>query len=186
LQVKVKLDTILGAMIIGTLCFFGGRMVKTTLVLNKQYRMESELLGGKNHVIFQAEEGVDATGSLITPLPPPEEDRALVFLLRGASLKQDLEFWENVSRLLPQHSGLRLVAYCADVECANTVKVNGQDIGFPVIIYGEIVGSQAVMEADSAGEAILRSEAWLLPKTLAWRSTGKSPQAVLKEALQDS
>jgi hypothetical protein len=160
-------------------------MVKTALVLNKQYRMESELLGSKYHVLLQAEEGVDTAGSLITPLPPPEEDRALVFLLRGASLKEDLEFWKSVSRLLPQHSGLRLVAYCGDIACANTLRLDEQDIKFPVIIYGEIVGAQAVIEADSIGEAILRSEAWLLPKTLTWRNVGKPPQAVVKEALQD-
>ncbi|MDR3578190.1 MAG: hypothetical protein P4L50_30375 [Anaerolineaceae bacterium] len=135
-------------------------------------------------LIFQSEEGIDVFGSRIHHAPPPAVTGTVAFVLRGDSIRADLKFWRKVKALLPNNGRIRLVGYCDGMVCRDTVKkaVGGRD--FPVIAYGEIASSEALIDADAQGNCILLHEEWPLPKSLTWRATGVTPEKVAQEVQQ--
>ncbi len=124
---------------------------------------------------FSYETGVDINGVPIIPMPPPFEQKAVVFLLHSSSLAGDLSFWTEVSKSLSTRPDIRLVAYCDDDECARVARSQSRSLPFPVVQYAEVQSGVALIEADSRGDSIVRSEAWLTSKTSNWRSFAKSP-----------
>ena len=131
---------------------------------------------------LQAEAGVDIYGHVITALPATIEDRGLIFLIRGASLKADTDFWRSAAKIAAQFPNLRLVGYCDGQECAERLRSEKQTLPFPVIAFGELLGTQALFEADGDGEAVVHSERWFVPKNVEWRSTASTPGSVIDGA----
>ena len=131
---------------------------------------------------LQAEAGVDIYGNVITMLPATIEDRGLVFLIRGTSLKADLDFWRSAAKVAETSPTLRLVGYCDGQECAERLANDKQTLPFPVIASGELLGTQALFEADSDGKAVVHSERWFMPKSVEWRSKASTPRSVIDGA----
>jgi hypothetical protein len=171
-----KLEFAFGIALIGILLFHCFKLSNLALVAHKKVKLairEDEV--SKRELGFQQEAGIDIYGKLVAPLPPPQEERAVVFLLRSQSLYSDLTFWKAVQKELT--GGVRLIAYCNDDECSNFLKEQSEK-SFPVIAFGEVLGTQALMQADEDGECFVRSEYWLVAKPIKWRGTGASPETI--------
>jgi len=135
-------------------------------------------------LVFQSALGIDVFGKLVYPLPPPEVDRTIVFLLRGKSIVSDLQFWHQVEGIVPTSSHIRLIGYCDSDDCINDIKAHREAFNFPVIAYGELVASQALINADEDGSSVLLREQWLIPHFLKWRTTDRRPLDIVREAME--
>lgn len=141
----------------------------------------SHSIRGKEFLTFQVESGIDVNGHPVYALPPSKAQRTIVFLIRGTNVDADLNFWRQVQALRPNQSSLRLVGYCDGEVCAKAVSHASRPSDFPVIAYGELISTEAVVDQDLDGKAVLRDEGWLQPKQIEWRH--QTPLLVLQEAL---
>lgn len=181
---RVKIETLIGIVLIAVLGFYGVRLVRSTLALSRLAPTARSSAGTNRRLVFQSEAGIDVWGKPVYPLPAAQAKRTIIFLLRGASIAADLDFWRNVESLLPKNAGLHLVGYCDGNNCADAVRRDAKPPGFPVIAYGEVIGSQALVNVDANGNSILMSEQWLQSKRVKWREPTRTPLSVVQEALR--
>ncbi len=134
--------------------------------------------------VFQTENGIDVTGSRVSPIPPPNIVRTVIFVLRAKSLSDDVNVWNGIYSRLPQHSGVRLVAYCDTDQCISQLQ-RRQQVPYTVIAYGEIVSAQAILQADINGDYLVRSEAWYMPRHHNWRSGESSVERIVETIVSD-
>ena len=118
--------------------------------------------------------GVGVQGDHIDLGPHAKGEKLVAFLLRQETLLEDLKFWREVGRRLAPFSRVRLLAYCDGTACARTVTAHLVDGDFRVIAYGEVVGSQAVFNADLQGRFVIARE----PAGVPWREPGIRPADV--------
>ena len=180
----VNMETLIGVVLIAILGYYGWRLSKAAPPLMWRPHAEQAIVASNQSLVFQSEEGIDIWGKPVYPVPPPEAERTIIFLLHAATVRADLDFWHQVELLLPKHAGLRLVGYCDGNSCADFVRGDARPPDFPVIEYGEIIGSQALVNKDAQGYSILRSESWFQPKLVEWRVLGKTPLSVVQELLR--
>jgi hypothetical protein len=179
-----KSEIVVAAVLIALLSYYGSLLTRDAWSLRRLPQAKQAIVASNQNLVFQSEAGIDISGRPVHPLPPPQAERTIVFLLHGASIGIDLDFWRQVESLLPESGGVRLVGYCDGDNCADSVRKNGIRPSFPVIVYGEITDSQALINEDARGYSILRSERWFRSKSVAWRISGSTPQSVVKEALK--
>jgi hypothetical protein len=177
-------ETAVGILLIIILSCYELQFSRSILLLKRQPQLEQAMRASNHRITFQSESGIDLRGNLIHPLPPTQADRSIIFLLRGTTLKADLDFWIRVKSLLPKESAVRLIGYCDGLICASTIRRSNQPPDFPIIEYGEIIGSQALINADGLGYSILRREQWLQPKLIKWRAPESTPQETIREVLE--
>jgi hypothetical protein len=182
--VIVRADTVVGFALIGILGFGGCVLAKKVTALSVKPKMAEAIEDTSQRLPFRSEAGIDLSGRTVFPLPPPGVRHTVVFMLRGASVQTDLAFWRKVESLLPKNAAIRLVGYCDGDVCVNAVRGEAVAPDFPVIAYGEITGSQALLNADAQGNSFLLSEEWFQPKRISWRAPVSTPQAVVQEAIQ--
>ena len=181
----VRAESLIGIVLIVSLVFCGVRFTRSLHALSQRSEDEERRSLGSDHSrVFRSETGVDVWGNQVHPLPYPMEPKTLVFMFRGSTLARDVEFWRNVDQLLPKGSGIRLVAYCDGRECTEAVRKSVKPPGFPVVAYGELTSSEAIVDADVAGNALLRSEEVIQAKSISWRTAGITPGNIVKEASQ--
>lgn len=181
---QIWVECSIGIALIAALGYFGWQLGRSVRTLRQQPRRQQLIFNKSQQTVFTAEAGIDVWGTPVSPLPPPQAKRTIVFMVRGSSAEQDLSFWRSVESLLPKNDGIRLVGYCDGKACVNTVRREANPIDFPVIAYGELDGSQALLNEDARGHAVLRSEQWFIPKSIAWRSPARTPRILAKEISQ--
>ena len=115
-----------------------------------------DVIESNKRLLFVDGAGIDVRGELVNSKATSETKRVVAFLLRESTATQDVEFWRDVERMLPKNSGVRLVAYCDGSACAKIVRELSLSSSFPVILYGELIDSQAVLNADTEGAFVLK------------------------------
>jgi hypothetical protein len=108
----------------------------------------------------------------------------MVFVLRGASIREDLDFWRTVEILLPRDAKIVLIGYCNGDDCVNAVKRDGRLPKFPIIAYGETAGSQALLNADTQGSFLFLEHDSYKLNPIRWRDQGQTPQNIAHEVLR--
>jgi hypothetical protein len=179
-----KVEFCIAIALVSILGYYGWTMLRVAKTIKQRSQIEMATAASNHKLVFLSEAGIDVSGKFVFPLPPPGAERTIIFLLRGTSIKADLDFWRSVQSLLPRRAGLRLVGYCDGDNCADFVRNNPEQADFPVIAYGEIAGSQALVNEDEQGYSILRSERWFRSKHVKWRALEESPRSVVEEALR--
>ena len=119
---------------------------------------------------FADARGIGARGERIESRLLPGTRRVVAFLLRNVSLAEDLGFWRKVAAHLPTSSGVSLVGYCEGSICEEAIR-NGPHVReFPVVVYGEVVDSQAVFSADMQGAFVVNDKTGSNePNSIPWR-----------------
>lgn len=121
---------------------------------------------------FAAAAGIDIDGHRVFDPVTAETKRVVALTLRNDTLWQDIEQWNAVEALIPQQEGLRIVAYCDGPECRAAVRQARKKPTFSVIAYGETMSSQAVSNADVAGQCLVvenREDRLQLVRKISWR-----------------
>lgn len=179
-----KFETVCGSILIIAFVILGIVLTRRVvdvpwklLIVNNASRSEN------TDLIFQSENGVDVHGVRVRHEPPPAVVGTVVFMLRGVTIRADLDYWHAVAALLPKDSRVRLIAFCDDAICRKAAKATtGSD--FPVVAYGEVESSEALIDADAKGNCVLLREEWPLPKNVRWRTPEVTPAVVVREVLQ--
>jgi hypothetical protein len=182
-----KNESSIGIVLIIILGFYGWLLAKQTRALSEQTKTAQAIADANQTLGFLSESGIDVSGRLVSPFWPPGTKHTLVFMLRGTTVRADLDFWRNVATLLPKDAGIRLVGYCDGDDCANFVRSDARLPDFPVIAYGEILSSQALVNADAQGNGLLlldQKKHPLSSKRVGWRAPGQTPFNVVRGALQ--
>lgn len=181
---KVNGETLNAILLIAILGFYGCRLANEAWTLHQRGQMLQAVVDQNRKLVFGLEAGIDVSGTPVHVQTLNSTKRTIVFLLHGASIKADLKFWRSMEAALPVDSALRLVGYCNNDTCAEAVRREAPVADFPVIAYGEIVSSQALVNADGDGNAILRNASHLETRYVAWRVPGKSPEDVAREVIR--
>lgn len=126
--------------------------------------------------------GVDVSGRLLTPAATPEVDRVVTFLLRADSLGDDLATWREVANRVSDHRGVRLIGFCDGSQCAHYVRTAAQPLGFTIMMYGEVVDLQAVLNADALAQCLVQ-KASSEPFGVVWRQEGLTPEQISRRIL---
>ena len=95
----------------------------------------------------------------------------------------DLAIWHEVALHLANHRGVRLVASCDGSRCAADVAAFADSLEFPVLVYGEVIDAQAVLNADFLGQCLVQktdTEAF----GAKWRDAGLTPAQISQRILQ--
>jgi hypothetical protein len=140
-------------------------------------RIESNMLLGIGRYT-----GVDVTGRLLTPAASPGVDRVVTFLLRADRLGDDLAIWREVAHRVSDRRGVRIIGFCDDSQCARYVGAVAQPLGFTVMMYGEVVDSQAVLNADALAQCLVQ-KAGSEPFGVVWRGAGLTPGQISQRIL---
>lgn len=178
LEVAMKGQVFIEIVLIGMLGLYAwlllGRM--------QEFRFDprQEAIEASGQLLFTNATGIDIGGNRVDPAQIPNTNRCMAFLLRNTSLRADLNFWDNVASLLPKGSGVRLIGYCDGSACVEGVKNDLRLADFPVIAYGDVVDSQALLNADAAGNFLL-TDIHHQPRSIEWRGLG--PASVVRSVL---
>lgn len=114
-----------------------------------------------------------------------ESNGTVFFLIRGARAKDDITFWHAIELLLPVDARIGLLGFCDGEACANALRECHTCLfDFPVIEYGEIVSSQAVVDADNEGEAIRLSHDKKTFAKVPWRASGLTARQIVRAVCQ--
>ncbi len=182
---KLPAGTLRDLLLIAILGIYGFRLVTIAVARHEVMHNQPVVEAQYRRKAFSSESGLDVLGRFVKPAEASGANRTIVFLLRGATVKTDLEYWHQVRSLLPRHSGLRLIAYCDGDTCLNAIRHEVSAPEFPVIEFGEIVSSQALFDADINGDCVLRIGSGIgQNRSLLWRAPGQTPSALVHEALQ--
>lgn len=171
-----RLDTFIGVALIAILGYYGAQMAANTQVISANTDRGEQM-------VFLSAGGVDLSGKLISPSSMPTSNRTLVFLLHGQSLQKDLEFWAQVEALLPKNSVVQLVGDCDGDLCTDALKQATHPPEFPVIEYGEITSSEALLDVDAAGNSILLNGK-NPQRFIQWRAASVTPTSFVQEAMK--
>jgi len=183
-MISIKSAVVNSWLLIGILTYCGWRLYEDFRVLRSQPARLQAIAAKDQDTVFQAEAGVDAWGHIVSPLPKDRATRTVVFMVHGATASDDLEFWNKVDEHLAISDRIRLVGYCDGDKCSNTVRLNNDAARYPIIAYGEISGAQALINADSAGRAVVRSDQYNNPKYVTWRDASATPAKIASELHQ--
>jgi hypothetical protein len=107
----------------------------------------------------------------------------IAFLLRGASIQEDLALWHQVFLLLPKDQA-RMVGYCDGDECVAAARRMQSPSGFSILAYGEMISAQSVVNADAKGFSIFSDNRHSGPKLVAWRNAEDTPQSFVQKVLR--
>lgn len=173
-------ESLLFLLVCAALIVSGVRIAKSTAQAKKSLLQEEQLLSSRSSPSFTSESGVDIGGRPVNPMPPPFELRAVAFLIRSSSVNSDLSFWTSVSNSLPKDSGIRLIGYCDNDSCIESTKTRMAVLPFTILAAGEVFSSEALIDADAHGEAIIRSEEWMRPQVRPWRMPEITPQQLVE------
>ncbi len=144
---------------------------------------EQILIETNKRLRFADASGIDVWGERVNPLQVRGTNGIIAFLLRNASLGRDLRFWQEVSGLIPKGSGICLVGYCDGSACAEAMRNNPLSGEFPIIEYGEIIDSQALINADMEGAFIMVVKDKNVPsetRVIRWRDLGQTPASLVR------
>jgi len=150
---------------------------KTPLSMKGRARLLSET---NLALKFTGGKGLGIHGERIDVSVGPAPKRVAAFLLRSTSLHDDVGFWMEVAKLLPARSIVRLVAYCDGDACVQALRKSPETSTFPIIAYGEVVDSEAVLNADLQGAFVASDHAG----SISWRTRGQTPETIVRELLQ--
>jgi len=174
----VKISTAGEIVLAGFLCLYATSLNKRTVALRGEAQYLRSIAAGDDAVTMRAVAGVDVSGHFVGPLSADDSERIAAFLLRGNRIGDDLTFWREVATLLPPAAHIRLVGYCDGESCAEAVRKLAP-LDFPVIEYGEISDSQALINADLAN-ALLVLSAPSHSQRHAWRVGSKTPAVLVR------
>lgn len=125
--------------------------------------------------------GIDLAGRRVLDIAPDSVDRWIVFRLRSASLHEDIEYWTAVAAAIPKGHRLGLLGYCERSDCRDSLALRTDGLPFRVVVYGEVIASQAVANADAEGEYIVLNQERRRLRRGAWRSPDSGPSATAEE-----
>ena len=125
--------------------------------------------------------GIDRDGKRVLDQLPKNVRRWVVVGLRTATLNDDVAYWTAVAAALPSDGQIRLVGYCDNSDCRQVLNQTADKPPFPVLVYGEAVPSQAVANADAAGQYVLLDKDLTRLRRTSWRSSRPQPSETAAE-----
>ena len=166
------------------------------LLLNKEHRsLQLKAEFEKNYVIDNQQKvlrsiaGIDVAGRLVSEIIPSRTGRFVAFALRHSTLQNDIDVWKTVNILLAKEPAnilldIHLVGYCDGTLCAESVSNNaGQQLGFPVIVYGDLMSTQAIYNADAEGNCLV-IEPRRLTREIRWRNPDLTVACIVQEIIK--
>ena len=155
-----------------------------------------EMIESYNNIMFSDGVGIDINGNKIesrneTPITTQFEESdnlslersdqrtgVAAFLLRYDTLDNDLMFWNEVKSNLSELDvvNVRLIAYCEDDRCIESIKKDPDKVHFNVLEYGVVVDMQAVIGADATGDFWWRGDS---SKKINWRDEFRTPNDIV-------
>ncbi len=149
---------------------------------------EWEVVSANKRLVFANGDGIDVHGRRVAGNQSSPRERVAAFLLREGSLAQDVSFWREVERRLAPNHTIRLIGYCDGGGCARTLADPAQAVGFRVLLFGEMIDSQAVLNADAEGTFVLsikqgKDEANRVRK-IAWRTPDRKAEEIARSIVQ--
>lgn len=182
-----RVEVLLGIVLVCVLGIYGdllSRQMSRIQALHQAQRVAVASIALENESLaFAPESGFDVSGKQIAPVLPQWSKETMVFMLRAASLGADLNYWQTVERLIPKRVPplVSLVGYCDGQKCIDLVRRDLKPPDFPVIAYGEATSSQALFNADAAGDFFLFFEQSHQVKRLQWRAANETPLSLVQE-----
>jgi hypothetical protein len=113
--------------------------------------------------------GVTIDNRLVDLTVASQKKRTVAFVLRNRSLAEDLAFWRDMAELLRPVPSLRLVGYCDSAACVSSARAVVDGGRLDILAYGEVVDTQAVLNADAHGDFIVGSAATSEVTMINWR-----------------
>jgi hypothetical protein len=142
---------------------------------------ERAYLSRDRRVSLSSLAGIDSNGQRVLEELPKEVQRWVVVGLRTATLRADLQYWTAVTSALPSDRQIRVVGYCDSSECGQVLRRTAERPPFQVLAYGETIPSQAVANADTAGEYVVLDKQLVRLRRTSWRSPRPQPSETAAE-----
>jgi len=179
LLANTTLQAVLLVIILGVYaCSLG----KDIMTLKRLREKEAIMAHSNTDLLYDQPSGIDVFGKHLVASSFGTK-RNVVFLLRNDSLHDDLNFWRHVAALLDTHKEIGLVAYCDGERCVDSIR-KMQTLAFPVMAFGEATAIQALVNADSDGNAIVKDVGTQKELKVSWRAAGYSPQMIAQEVVR--
>jgi hypothetical protein len=151
----------IGIYVLAGLCLAG--IATGTVVLRRAYTAAVASTNQIGNAAIGGESGIDVHGKRIVAQPPPTELAALLVMLHGARVDEELSYWDQVARLLDRDH-VRVVAYCDSKACVDGALGRASTGPLTIAAYTEAANFYTIVAHDRIGECVLRSEEWLFPK----------------------
>jgi len=99
--------------------------------------------------------GVSPEGQAVLLEPSPNLVGSVIFVLHGAALQHDLEYWEVVHRRLASRNGVQLVGYCDGRACIAGLRAMHPSPPFTIVGYTEYHTAKMLLQADADHLAVV-------------------------------
>jgi hypothetical protein len=158
--------------LIGVLAVLGWRVFRLSPKTNTE--LAEIARADRLRLQFSKAIGVGAFGELIDSEHGEKTPTLVGFVLRAGSFESDLAFWQDVSRQAVVRARTKLVGYCDSPQCLDDVRRTSPKPEFPIIGFGEVGATQALLNADLKSECIVVDFARNRSTKIEWR--GSNPQ----------
>ena len=179
---RVKSLPINSLLLLAILGFYGWHLGRDYLALRKWPENQANLSARNNTLVFRTAAGIDIHGNhIVDSAKASGVKRTVGFLIRTSHVRRDVEFISRVQQLLASRPEIRVVAFCDGIACSHSGLVGDGALGFPIIAYGEVVSTEAVVNADALGLCVMRDSTRGDSRRTSWRSEKDSPATVVQE-----
>lgn len=166
------------ALLAACLLLWGVRLWRATGIFNAEATAAQAAEVVSPHGALRTVAGINIWGKPVYLEPPAGTKRFVVFMLHGATISTDVAFWRSVAERLHGRRGIRLAGYCDGSACAEAARRLKAPAGFPILAFGEVIGSQALLSVDSEGDFfLLDGRSYILAEDR-WRGPGVTPKSV--------
>jgi hypothetical protein len=136
-----------------------------------------------NRLAVSSLAGINLEGKRVLDELQTKANRWVIVRLQMTTLDDDVAYWTAVKASLPA-GYIEVVGYCDTSECVKSLSEPGRRPAFEVLVYGEVISSQAVASADAAGAYVLLEKDFRFIRRAGWRVPGRPPSVTSSEVVQ--
>lgn len=153
--------------------------------LAKTLANERQFLDSNQHLAYTTPAGIDVDGRTIDGDVPKDPDRVVAFVVRMASLHDDVRVWNEVARIVEGRDDIDLIGYCDTPACSDALSRRDRPVVlFTILQSGPAVSIQAVQNADEQGASlVLAGSQPFQARQVRWR-TGETAATIARSLLE--
>lgn len=128
--------------------------------------------------------GLDANGQGANRYLRTTDRHAVVFVVRAARYRADIDYWNAVAVLLKNDSLVWLLGYCDGSACNAMTEADAIRPEFDLVGYGELDGLETAHDADAGGFALVTDNRGTITSRTKWRAESPTAAAAYFRSLK--